>query len=68
MGGQGIKFISYIDLAYAEGKEKPSFYRLKSGEWTPDVASRWSGVLSFQGLEFADTPQQTFGWINAITP
>lgn len=66
LGGEGIKFISYNDLAYAEGKEKPSFYRLDSGEWTPDVASRWSGVLTFQGLEFTDTPTQTFGWINAI--
>jgi hypothetical protein len=66
MNSLGLKFISYVDLAYAEGKEKPSFYQLKSGEWTPDVASRWSGVLSFQGLEFDDTPQQTFGWINAI--
>jgi lipoprotein-anchoring transpeptidase ErfK/SrfK len=66
LGGEGIKFISYVDLAYAEGKEKPSFYQLKSGEWTPDVASRWSGVLTYQGLEFAYTPYQTFGWINAI--
>jgi hypothetical protein len=66
MGGEGIKFISYINLAYTEGKEKPDFYQLKSGEWTRDVSSRWSGVLSFQGLEFSETPHQTFGWINAI--
>ena len=66
LGGEGIKFISYIDLAYAEGKEKPSFYQLKTGEWTPDVASRWSGILTFQGLEFSYTPAQSFGWVNAI--
>lgn len=66
--GEGLKFISYIDAVDANGSGKPDAFQLKAGGWVSknDVATRWSAMPRFQGVEFQRTPPNQFGWVNAI--
>jgi hypothetical protein len=66
--GDGLKFISYVNMVDVDNSGKPDVFQLKSGGWMHkrDVASRWSAVSRFQGLEFTETPLNSFGWVNAI--
>ena len=55
-----FSYISYIDSAVEDGKR---VYMVAPGEWMTahDVARVTAPV--FQGLEFTETPQLTFGWV-----
>lgn len=65
-----LRFISYIDAAYVEGRSKPDYFMLKSGGWVAarDVAQRENATIRFQGLTFHEQPPHAFGWIVPLNP
>jgi len=65
-----LRFISYIDAAYVEGRAKPDYFLLKSGGWVAarDVAQRENATIRFQGLIFHEQPPNDFGWILPLNP
>jgi lipoprotein-anchoring transpeptidase ErfK/SrfK len=52
-----LRYVSYIDVQYYN--EKP-FIRVRSGEWMRASPIAYS---DFQGLQFSETPKNSFGWI-----
>jgi len=55
-----FSYISYIDSAVVDGKR---VYMVAPGEWmTAHDVSRVTAPV-FQGLQFSETPQHTFGWV-----
>ncbi len=52
-----LRYVSYIDVAYYN--DKP-YIRLRSGEWMRASPIAYS---DFQGLQFSQTPKNSFGWI-----
>ena len=53
-----LRFVRYVDLAYdANGK---AYVQIASGEW---IRATPAAYTDFQGLEFFDNPQNSFGWI-----
>jgi hypothetical protein len=52
-----LRYVSYVGVEYY--KDKP-YVRLKSGEWMRASLIAYS---YFQGLEFSQTPPNSFGWI-----
>jgi len=65
-----LRYISYIDTAYVEGRSKPDYFLLKTGGWVAarDVARRENAVIRFQGLRFQEQPVNAFGWILPLNP
>ncbi|MEJ5224578.1 MAG: L,D-transpeptidase [Anaerolineales bacterium] len=59
----GFLYVSYLQRAETE---QGVFYMLPSGEWIEGAGSRVSPPV-FQGLLFARTPRQAFGWIISET-
>jgi len=68
IAGGDLRYASYIDEAYLDGRPKPDYFQLSSGEWisASEVSERWRGVNTFQGLVFTQTPANAFGWVNAL--
>ncbi|MFC1997112.1 L,D-transpeptidase [Chloroflexota bacterium] len=55
-----FSYISYIDSQVVDGKR---VYMVAPGEWmTAHDVSRVTAPV-FQGLQFTETPQHTFGWV-----
>lgn len=52
-----LRYVSYIDVQYYN--DKP-YIRLSSGEWMRASPIAYS---DFQGLQFSETPRNSFGWI-----
>jgi hypothetical protein len=54
-------FISYTDEALIDGRR---FYMVDYGGWmTANDVSRIGAPSRFQGLQFSQTPERSFGWI-----
>jgi hypothetical protein len=60
-----LKYISYSDVSFFYGREKPDAFMLRSGGWvsSADVAARIRGLPTYQGLLFTRSPSHAFGWI-----
>jgi hypothetical protein len=55
-----VSYISYMDTQVVDGKR---IYMVAPGEWmTAHDVSRVTAPV-FQGLQFSETPQNTFGWV-----
>ncbi|HEY2982076.1 MAG TPA: L,D-transpeptidase [Anaerolineales bacterium] len=61
-GGQqflpGFVYVSYVDVDTTSGV----YYLLQNGGWIPGNGNRVSEISAFQGLEFKQTPRNSFGW------
>ncbi len=61
-GGQnflpGFVYISYIDRVDVNG----IYYLMENGGWIPGKGARVGEYSAFQGLEFYETPRNSFGW------
>jgi len=52
-----LRYVSYIDIRYYS--DNP-YIRIRSGEWMRASPIAYS---DFQGLQFSETPKNSFGWI-----
>jgi len=55
----GFVYVSYIDRV---DTGHGVYYMLQSGGWILGKGARVSEISSYQGLEFASTPYNAFGW------
>lgn len=57
----GFNYVSYIDVSIVDGIK---YYMIDFGEWMrAGDLSAGVAVSTFQGMEFAATPGNSFGWI-----